>query len=321
MLQKVVIIDGFPGCGKTMLSPIVSAFNGVEMMQYAPLIEQLCELWGLGRIEDDVAESMIKMNADVLLYNIMMGRNSNCRPKDLSSIFKHKPIKHILRMLKKGDEVIPALIEQNKPILHLTTHMLLPNSKPLFNALSKKLIFIEVVRHPLYMIIQQERNFKMFEGSRNPHVRYTLDDREYSFFTKGWEDVFDESNSFEKAIYSMKWYYTKIFSNDNNDCVTIPFELFVKSPESYLENISSLLDSSICKNVRKEMKSQKVPRKQLCDGPALDVYKKCGWTPPKYFSEESELEARRELVANNISDKALAVLDDISKKYTDRYFS
>ena len=106
MLHKVVMIDGFAGCGKTMLSPIISAFDRVEIMQYAPLIEQICELRSLDCIDEDVAESMVRMNTDLLIYNVMMGRNINCRPTDLSSIFKHKPSKHIRRMLGSGDETV-----------------------------------------------------------------------------------------------------------------------------------------------------------------------------------------------------------------------
>ena len=67
MLHKVVMIDGFPGCGKTMLSPIISAFERVEIMQYAPLIEQICELRYLDCIDEDVAESMVRMNTDLLM--------------------------------------------------------------------------------------------------------------------------------------------------------------------------------------------------------------------------------------------------------------
>lgn len=321
MLHKVVIVDGFPGCGKTMLSPIISAFDRVEIMQYAPLIEQMCELWGLNRIDDDVAESMIKMNADLLIYNIMMGRNANCRLNDLSSIFKHNPIEYIKRMLRKGDELIPLLIEEKKPVLHLTTHMLLPNSKPLFNALGEKLIFIEVVRHPLYMIIQQEKNFSMFEGPRNQHIRYTLNNKEYIYFAANWEDIFDKSNSFEKAIYSIQWYYSMIFSGDCANIMIVPFEAFVKNPDLYMNDLSSELESPITKTIHKEMKNQKVPRKQLSDGPALDIYKRCGWVPPSTFSEEYELDARRKLVEKNVSDEALAALDSISEKYIASYLS
>jgi hypothetical protein len=321
LLHKAVIVDGFAGCGKTMLSPIISAFTSVEIMQYAPVIEQMCELWGLDRIDDDVAESMIKMNADLLIYNVMMGRNSNCRPSDLSSIFRHRPLEHIKRMLNKGDKLIPEIIADKKPILHLTTHMLLPNKGPLLKALGEKLVFIEVVRHPLYMIIQHEKNMQMISDPRIQHIRYTLNKNEYAFFCDGWEDTYDKSNSFEQAIYSNHWYYSKLFSEEHTGCIIIPFEKFVQYPDKYMAQIASALERDVSANVRKVMKQQKVPRKLLCDGPALDIYKRCGWTPPSSFSEERELEVRRDLVAKNVSAEALAILDDMSVKYTATYLA
>jgi hypothetical protein len=311
------MINGFPGCGKTMLSPIISSFNKVEIMQYPSLIEQICELWGLGRVDDDVAESMIRMNADLLIYNCMMGRNANCRPSDLSSIFKNKPILHLIRMLKKGDEAIIPLVKKEKPILQLTTHMLFPSAQLLFNALSDRLIFIEVVRHPLYMIIQHEMNMAKLDDPRFQHIRYELDGEEYTFFSDGIEEKIKSGNTFEKAIYSMEWYFNKLAQDEPNpNILVVPFEIFVKNPENYMHCISKLLGSPITNNVKREMKRQKVPRKLIADGPSLDIYKKCGWEPPKSSSESEELEIRRELVKRHVDSEALAILDDISKKYT-----
>ena len=319
MLHKVVLVDGFPGCGKTMLSPIVSSFERVEIMQYATLMEQICELSFLNRIEDDVAESMIKMNCDLLIYSVSMGRNTNCRPKDLSSIFNHKPLLHFKRMLSDGDDVIPEKISDERPILHITSHMLLPAYKLLFNALKEKLIFYEVVRHPLYMIIQQEKNYQMFESSRNQHIRYSINEKEYTFFTAGWEEEFDTSNSFEKAIYHMSKYYDFLFKLNDEKVQIIPFESFVKHPNGFLEKIAKNFNSPITKEVKSEMKRQKVPRELLSDAPALDIYKRCGWEPPKYFSEEKELDARRHLVKSNVSNKVLNILDNLCETYTQKF--
>ena len=321
MLHKVVIVDGFPGCGKTMMSPIISSFDRVEIMQYSPQIEQICELFFLEAIKDDVAQSMVRLNCDNLIYWVTMGRHTNFRPSDLSSIFKNNPLKHIKRMLSSGDELVPEIIYQNKPLLHLATHMLLPSAKLLFEALSDKLIFLEVVRHPLYMIIQQERNFEMFEGPRNLHIRYSLDNKEYNFFSKGWEDLFRRSNSFEKAIYSIQWYFNFLFEEYDSRVQIIPFEIFVKQPENYMKEIASNIGSNITKKVKREMYNQKVPRKQLSDAPALDIYKRCGWEPPKYFSEEKELEARREFISQNVSTEALKALDKVCEEYVSKFLT
>ena len=112
LLEKVVMIDGFPGCGKTMLSPIISSFDRVEIMQYSDTIEQVSELFFLQKISKDVAVTMLKTHADQLLYKACMGRDINCRPSDLSSIFKNKPVKYIRRMLSKGDEHIPIRVKK-----------------------------------------------------------------------------------------------------------------------------------------------------------------------------------------------------------------
>ena len=324
MLHEVVIINGFPGTGKTMISPIVSSMKQVEIMQYAPVIEQMCELYSLDSIEEDVAKTMIKMNADLLIYNVMMGRNSNCRPSDGSSIFRHNIPLHIKRMLSKGDANIPEVISKNKPILHLTTHMLFPHAKLLFDVFGNKLSFIEVVRHPLYVIIQQELNMRKIGNHSDPrmqHIRYSYNSNEYEFYCKGMEEEFDKSNSFERAIYSIQSYYSKIFIEQNKNVLLIPFEKFVKEPEQYIILLSKMLGQDITKEVRREKKKKKIPRFQLSSGPASDRYKTAGWSPPQSKSEEEELLARRKLVAKNVSPEALAILDDISNKYSSMYLN
>ena len=44
--------------------------------------------------------------------------------------------------------------------MSLTTHFLLGVSSPLFKALENRIFLLEVVRHPLYMLIQQTLNME-----------------------------------------------------------------------------------------------------------------------------------------------------------------
>ena len=50
LTENVVIVDGQPGCGKTMLSPIISTLDRVEIMTFAFEIEFNCRLFQLGKI-------------------------------------------------------------------------------------------------------------------------------------------------------------------------------------------------------------------------------------------------------------------------------
>ena len=53
LLNKVVIVDGHPGCGKTMLSPIISSLERVEKLSYCYELEYYCALNYLKKLEID----------------------------------------------------------------------------------------------------------------------------------------------------------------------------------------------------------------------------------------------------------------------------
>ena len=71
------------------------------------------------------------------------------------------------------------------------------------------------------------------------------------------------------------------------------------------------------------MIKQKIPRKKVSDGGIpLNIYKRCGWTPPvKGISEKEELSIRRDFV---IKQKAksyyIDLLDKLSDEYEKKYF-
>ena len=104
LTEKIVIVDGQPGCGKTMLSPIIASMERVELLSYAFEIEFICRLFHLNKIQSDAAISMIRMLVDHKLYQTMMGRDTNFRFSDLSSVFQDaEPLRYFKRIFQKGD--------------------------------------------------------------------------------------------------------------------------------------------------------------------------------------------------------------------------
>ena len=88
LCKKLVVVDGLPGCGKTMLSAVISSLNRVEILKYSYEIETLCLMNHLKKIDISTAKSMIQFQLDLILYNQTMGRELNFRFSDLSSVFK-----------------------------------------------------------------------------------------------------------------------------------------------------------------------------------------------------------------------------------------
>lgn len=331
MVDKVVFVDGQPGCGKSMFSALITGLDRVELLCLAYEIEFVCALKYLQKIDDDVARSLVGLYTDLRMYNLMMSRETNFRPSDVSSVFKDaRPFRYIKRLFQKGRDLVPDLISRERPILHLTTHDLLGRSDPIFDALRTKCVFIEVVRHPLYMIKQQAINMKsLISDPRHFEIYFLYKGKELPYFAYGREEAFLKGNEIDKAIYVIDGMTRRNESfrrkaaekNINKDQIlTIPFEKFVIDPWQYLKHIENILDTKRLPVLSRLLKKQNVPRKMYADGIELEIYKSCGWEPSKPGSDESkEFATRRQFAKDQASSEAMRVLDKLSEEYEKEY--
>ena len=326
LCPHVVVVDGFPGCGKTMLSSILASLDRVEIANYGFEIEFYCRLLELGHMTKEAAVAMTRMQVDNQIYNNMMSRNLNFRFKDLSSVFKTpNKLRYFRRLFDSGDESVPGKIEDTKPILNLTTHDLIQVGGTIFEALGHRLTFINMVRHPLFMLVQQTLNMeRLLDNPRDIQIYFEYDGLSVPYFAQGWEELFIKSNSVERAIYSIYYQGKKrvqfLSANDylkNHKFIEIPFELFVKNPENFMRIICQFLDTRYSNLTEREMKRQKVPRENIVDGLPLDIYERCGWQPPESgLSEQDEFDKRRDYaVANGAGSESLSTLDQLSEEY------
>jgi hypothetical protein len=323
--ENIVFVDGLWGCGKTMLSPIVASLDRVELLSFSYEIEHLCAMSYLERISMDASTTLIRMYSDLKLYNCMMGRDVNFRPTDLSSAINDvNPGRYFQRLFEKGDEHIPEKISKEKPILHIASHNLVPFAGPIFNALENRVKFLEVVRHPLFMIKQQALNMKnLIGGARDFTVYFTWNGKELPYYVRGWEREYLEATDVEKAILYQKHLTAlsqKSYKNSDKILV-IPFEKFVLRPESYMAAIHKLLETSSNDSTVKMLLKQKVPRENVVSGIDLEIYRRCGWTPPSDgVTVKGELDIRYEYVKNNVRPEYLAMMDDLISAYERDYW-
>lgn len=325
ILEKVVFVGGHPGCGKTMLTPIIGSFDRVEIQKFNYTIEHMCSLHLVGKMESDATSTMIRMLTDLDIYNMMMSRETNFRFKDLSSIFKNPGTwRYIRRLFAAGDEKTVERIKKERPILQITTHNLLAISPPLFEALGDRLRIIELVRHPLYMIKQWHVYVDLYgSDARDFTIWVDYKGQAVPFFAQGWEEKYVKSNSMDKVIYSIEHLMKlqehviqSLSESKKSQILVIPFEGFVLNPWPYLEKIEALLSTHITRRTLRELKRQKVPRKKIADGIGLSIYKKYGWRPSKKgTSEGEELSIRRDFAQKHASKEAMSVLDNLCAKY------
>ena len=330
LAEKIVMHGGLAGCGKTLFSPIISALDRVELPTYSYEIEHYCSLYFLQKLSLQSASTLIRMQTDLKLYHTMMGREVNFRPTDLSSVqMFHSPTQYFERLFQPGDEVIPDVVSKKNPILNLIIHNVLFISDPVWKALGDRCIFIEVVRHPLYMVRQQTLNMqRLINDVRDFSINYERGEKSYPYWAEGWEDLFDQSSDAERSVHYIDQSTQRIEKAKKvlrekykANILTIPFEQFVLDPEPWVEKIATSIGTKITENTRKVMFQQKVPREKIAQGLDLQVYRRCGWVPPKEgASEREELMIRRKDVELDSSVSSLKVLDRLCDDYEKKHW-
>jgi len=274
LIEQLVLIDGQAACGKGALAPLIASMERVELLNFSPQIENICGLRYLEKIDNDSLETMIKLEIDLVLYETMMGRNTNFRFSDQSSAFNDVNFfEYIKRLFRQGDKIIPKKIKEEKPILYFMTHAMLGLSNHLFDCLGEKLNIIELVRHPKSMLSQQTSYNEWWltdEGKKRQfQLFFNYEGEEVPFWTKGWERLYLDCNPVERAIYEMDHHIkvTEKFKNLNKStynyqCISIPFENYVVEPVPYLELIANILKTRIGKKTERILRKENLPRKK-----------------------------------------------------------
>ena len=69
LCNRLVVVDGLPGCGKTMLSAVISSLERVELFKYSYEIEVQCILHHFKKADIDTSASLIQYHLDLIIYN------------------------------------------------------------------------------------------------------------------------------------------------------------------------------------------------------------------------------------------------------------
>lgn len=327
--KKIVFLDGLSGTGKSMLVPIVNSLERVELGRFEHIYEYLCTLDYLKKIDSDTAEFMIRMMADTAQYDTMIARETNFRFKDCSGAFtSSNGIKYIKRLFMQDGDMVMDRIQKEKPILHIMSHQALTTMNLAFRSFENRLRVIELVRHPLYMLGHWYSYIDRYgTDSRDFTIWILHNGKNLPWFAHGWEDLYIESTSFDRVIYSIDWLLKKVDDTvqklddeQRKQILFVPFEKFVLEPYPYLEKLCDLLDTETTLYTRKALRKQNVPRETILDVSVKEVFKRYGHKRPDWGTTEKEtFEERKDYAEKMASNDAFNVLEKMCKKYENEY--
>jgi hypothetical protein len=327
--SQVLFLDGISGTGKTMMGAILSTFDRIEIQRLEHIYEYVCALHFLDRIEDDAAESLIRMYVDLACYNLMIGREVNFRWKDLSGVLANpRAWRYFLRLFQPDGAAAVDRIKASHPIVQIVSHQVLGIAQPLFSALGRRLTIVEMVRHPLYLL-EHWSSFMDWIG-RDPRdftIWIRHGDSHLPWFALGWEERFSSGSPMDRAIYCIQWLnermedtLARLSETERKQVLVIPFERFVVDAWPFIRDLESLLEVKATSSTRRELRKQKVPRRLTTDGRDRAIYRRYNWeAPDRNQTEQEQLKKRWDSAARQASGEAMQALEQMCAIYEERY--
>lgn len=314
--KNIAVIDGFSCAGKSLIAPVISSLQNSELWRFNYPLEYLTLSHGLGRIPDDAAESLIKALFDQMLYDSMLGRDTNFRMTDDSSAkYNLKEEEYIYRMPAiDGDGIVTAIKEQ-KPISSVMTHFNFPYSDIVFKSLGERLkMYLIMVRHPAHLINA------WFLGSRKKSwaERFGKDPREFTlcaevegsivpWFAADWAEKYLSLSSFEQSAHVIcrlmkrldEWHKALPFK-DKEKVFFVPFEDFAVRPRVYLKYICEMLETKETKLTDQIFEKFNLPRNM---------------SHSDFDTEEQKSYVETLMMYRNVSEETKVMLEYTYKKY------
>lgn len=329
--NKVLIINGFNGTGKTILLPILDAYKNTLIPVYSSEVDGISNLFLLKELNNNAFTQIFLKTIDYKLYNAFIGRETNTRYYDLTSIWKSSKLFEILKnIFNKNDEYLYKKGGDGEKILTITITHAFESFPAMSQALNERLLFCEFIRDPLYMFLQNLiLHKKVIYGDRRKD--FTL--RYFDPKSKNIVPPYYKEKDYTKNKYNSLEDYVLIylenlvstweehipsFKNYSN-FELIPFEEFVLNPKKNMENISNFCseDYRNAKLIKKRMKGENIPRDILTKGRMQNIYKRYGLKNIKSNSLLDERQKYKSYLKNqqNIKDSIVERLDFISQKY------
>ena len=255
LAQDMVFIDGISRSGKSLVAPILSSFDRCELWQMNYIYEYLCVMDFFRGISRDSASTLARLYADIDLYNLMIGRCTNFRPTDESSVsFNLLYEKYQDRLHRIEGDSIKEKIFKERPITPFVTHYIFGVADLLFDAFKHRLrLFIVTTRHPLWII---EAWFSLKWGrrigtdERDYHVCQKFKGKVLPWFASGWEEEYLQLPPLDQAIRlineltsAQKRQLERLTDEEKKKVIFIPLECFMTNPDKYFDIIFRKLET------------------------------------------------------------------------------
>lgn len=272
LAQTIVLVDGLGRAGKSMMGPILASFDRVEIERLEEIIEYLGALYSVGKITRDAAVALLRMESDMHLYNSLIGRNTNFRFGDHSSVWRNPGRwRYFKRLFARDGAPVVQTVLRDRPIFQNVTHDQLANFRIFHEAFGADLRMVEMLRHPVDLIDSWLRRGWGTRMGSDPLaltlcVRFQGQDLPY--YAMGWEEAYLAASPAGRVIRVIQsvWdqnqtTFASLNAEERRLVFYVPLESFIQRPWSYLEPLAQFIGSETTRHTASALKRQRCPRK------------------------------------------------------------
>jgi hypothetical protein len=297
--------------------------KNVEMVKFDVIYEYVCILLHLGQITPSAAAFFLQSYSDDLQYSNLIGRNTNLRWKDQSG-FSQNPhkIRTLYRLFSsEGDSRIQE-IELENIALFVMSHHVFSISDPLFSVFGDRLKFIEIVRHPLYLVQHWYSYLSRFDSKRELTPSINVSGVKVPWFAASWSDAYIRASIIDRALLSIVYLYEDLEKTidsrtfHSNKMLIQSFESMVFEPHQNLAAISNFLGRSHHPGIEAIMRKEKIPRSVISKGKG---YKSYGWASNNHESEKAAYVELIHFVKTNATSSVFESFEQVISRYNARF--
>ena len=269
-VENIVLVSGLARSGKALLSPILSSFNNTEKVNVDFFLEQIPPLNYLGKIDQSTSKFLLKSGVSLGIYNDAIGRNSNFRPDDFTSVWKYRdPMEYIQRLMQSdGDEVLARLNMQSR-VFPMMIHNGLWHANLWLDSLpNAKMIHMQ--RHPVdivYSWIGKGYGGDFYNNNRATVVTYQYRKNVLPYYVYGWEDEYLSLGQVDRVVSLVAHIrrchyeaYAKLSSDDQKRVLFVKHQTLITKTQECLQTIKNFIGEGPSKYTPTVLMQQNCPR-------------------------------------------------------------
>ena len=276
LAKTIVYVDGITRAGKSMMGPILASFHRVEIERLEYIIENIGTLYRMGKMTRDAAVALLRIEVDLHLYNGTIGRNTNFRFTDHSSVWRNpNRLRYFGRLAAKEGEAALERIRQEGPVFQNQTHDELAGFELSYEAFGEDLRIVEMVRHPVDLMDSWIRRGWGNRYGEDP-LAFTFcirhGDQDLPYYALGWEDVYLSATPQGRVVRMIGglWdgnqrTYRSLSDAQKNQVFFVPFENFVQNPTPYLGPLAEFIGTKLTRHTPSALRRQRCPREYRVD--------------------------------------------------------